>query len=181
MWWSPDPRCVLFPEEFTLSKRDWRTLKNSSWSVRSDHNFAAVLDLCAAPRVNYPGAGTWITDEMRSAYLALHAAGHAHSVEVYEQDALIAGIYGVATGSVFCGESMFGRRSNASKAALTALVIGIERMGFALLDAQICSAHLSSRGAREVSRAQFESLLSSNRQARSWCSGLWNHPWTGKS
>jgi leucyl/phenylalanyl-tRNA---protein transferase len=178
LWWSPDPRCVLFREEFKLSTRDWRALRNSGWQVYSDRQFAQVLAHCAAPRENYPDAGTWLTPEMRAAYLALFQAGSAHSVEVYEKDTLIAGIYGVVAGSVFSAESMFGMRSNASKAALAALVLALPKMGLVALDAQVCSDHLLDRGAREISRAAFQSLLHKESSAKPWQTGSWSAPWS---
>jgi len=177
LWWAPDPRCVLMPEELVLSKRDMRTLRLSGWEIRSDTQFAQVLDHCAAPRANYSGAGTWLSNEMQSAYCALHQAGIAHSVEVFDGDELIGGIYGVAVGGVFCGESMFGSRSNASKAALVALVLGLERMGFAVLDCQVHSPHLVDRGAKDIPRAQFQMLLAEFKVARVWQAGAWFEPW----
>jgi leucyl/phenylalanyl-tRNA---protein transferase len=176
LWWSPDPRCVLFPEEFVLSARDWRALRNSGWHVHSDRQFAQVLAHCAAPRANYPDAGTWLTPSMQAAYLALFEAGSAHSVEIYEEDTLIAGIYGVAIGSVFSAESMFGTRNNASKAALAALVLALPRMGMIALDAQVSSDHLLDRGAREISRDAFQSLLQ-RESAHQWQLGAWPTPW----
>ncbi len=177
LWWTPDPRCVLVLGELTLSKRDWRTLRQSGWDIRSDTQFAQVLKQCAAPRANYFGVGTWLSSEMQSAYCALHKAGVAHSVEVFDGHELIGGIYGVAVGGVFCGESMFGARSNASKAALVALVVGLQRMGFALLDCQVHSQHLETRGAKDIPRAQFQALLAEFKLERAWQSGWWNEPW----
>lgn len=177
LWWAPDPRCVLVPAELMLSKRDWRTLRASGWEVRSDTQFAQVLSQCAAPRANYFGAGTWLSVDMQDAYCALHAAGVAHSVEVFAGQELIGGIYGVAVGGVFCGESMFGARSNASKAALVALVLGLERMGFGVLDCQVRSQHLADRGAKEIPRASFQAMLAEFKVEKSWQSGVWVAPW----
>ena len=177
LWWSPDPRCVLIPAALALSKRDWRTLRASGWEVRSDTQFPKVLDQCAAPRANYFGAGTWLSHEMQDAYYTLHAAGAAHSVEVFDGQELIGGIYGVAAGGVFCGESMFGARSNASKAALVALVLGLERMGFGVLDCQVRSQHLADRGAKEIPRASFQAMLTEFKAEKSWQSGVWVEPW----
>ena len=177
LWWSPDPRCMLVPAELVLSRRDWRTLRSSGWEVRSDTQFANVLTRCAAPRANYFGAGTWLSSEMQSAYGVLNAAGVAHSVEVFDDQELIGGIYGVAVGGVFCGESMFGARSNASKAALVALVLGLERMGFAVLDCQVRSQHLEARGAKDISRSSFQSMLAQYKREQPWHSGVWVHPW----
>ena len=179
LWWSPDPRCVLMLDELALSKRDWRALRLSGWEIRSDTQFAAVLTQCAAPRANYFGAGTWLSIKMQRAYCALHNAGAAHSVEVFDGSELIGGIYGVAVGSVFCGESMFGTRSNASKAALVALVLGLARMGFAVLDCQVRSPHLIDRGAQDIPRAKFQTLLAEFRLERTWQPGQWREPWHG--
>ncbi len=177
LWWSPDPRCVLIPGEMAVSKRDCRFIRSSSWNVRSDTQFAQVLSQCAAPRANYVGAGTWLSAQMQDAYCALHAAGVAHSVEVFDGQDLIAGIYGVAVGGVFCGESMFGARSNASKGALVALVLGLERMGFAVLDCQVRSPHLVARGAKDIPRTRFQMLLTEFKLERAWHSGVWSQPW----
>lgn len=177
LWWSPDPRCVLMPAELVLSKRDMRTFRLSGWDIRSDTQFAQVLNKCAAPRANYFGAGTWLSMEMQDAYCALHEAGIAHSVEVFDNNELIGGIYGVAVGGVFCGESMFGSRNNASKAALAALALGLERMGFAVLDCQVCSPHLLDRGAKELPRAKFQELLSKFSLQQLWRPGPWLEPW----
>ena len=177
LWWSPDPRCVLVPAELALSKRDWRALRASGWEVRSDTQFAQVLKHCAAPRANYFGAGTWLSTEMQSAYCALHMAGVAHSVEIFDGQELIGGIYGVAVGGVFCGESMFGARSNASKAALVALVLGLERMGFGVLDCQVRSPHLETRGAKDIPRTRFQALLAEFKLDKSWHFGVWAEPW----
>lgn len=179
LWWSPDPRCVLMLDELALSKRDWRALRMSGWEIRSDTQFEAVLKQCAAPRANYLGAGTWLSTQMQHAYCALHAAGAAHSVEVFDGSELIGGIYGVAVGRVFCGESMFGARSNASKAALVALVLGLGRMGFAVLDCQVRSPHLVDRGAKDIPRTKFQSLLAEFRLERTWQPGQWREPWHG--
>ncbi len=178
LWWSPDPRCVLTPAELTLSKRDWRSLRASKWVVRSDTQFAQVLSQCAAPRANYFGAGTWLTAQMQNAYCALHAADVAHSVEIFDGAELIGGIYGIAVGGVFCGESMFGARSNASKAALVALMLGLERMGFGVLDCQVRSPHLLDRGAKEITRAKFLETLAEWNVEKAWDSGEWTSPWS---
>ena len=184
LWWTPDPRLVLFPEELVLTPRDARWLRNCSWTLRADTNFAQVLAGCAQPRAAQDG--TWLGHAMQHAYQQLHELGYAHSVEVYEGKELIAGIYGLALGQVFFGESMFGTRSNASKTALFALATGLRELGFALLDCQVRSEHLVSRGAREISRADFELLLMQNVAATPLASatktkleqpGLWNQAW----
>ena len=153
LWWSPDPRMVIATAAPHVPRRLRRWLKTCDWTIRTDHAFAEVMRACAEPRQE--GDGTWITDVMLEAYCHLHAEGHAHSLEVYEGDALVGGIYGIAIGRMFFGESMFSRRSSASKVALLCLCHGLAAQGFLLLDAQVCSAHLETLGAQSMSRAEF--------------------------
>ena len=157
LWWSPDPRAVLFPEEFHCSRSLARTLRRGHFSLSLDRDFAAVIDGCAAPRRGSPG--TWITSEMRSAYLKLHALGAAHSVEVWQAGALAGGLYGVRLGGVFFGESMFSRVRDASKAALAHLVAVCRSNALAVIDCQLPSQHLTSLGSRTIPRSQFQALL----------------------
>ena len=157
LWWSPDPRAVLFPEEFHCSRSLGRTLDSGRFAVSCDRDFAAVVDGCAAPRAASPG--TWITSEMRAAYLRLHELRCAHSIEVWCSGALAGGLYGVRLGGVFFGESMFSRERDASKVALAQLVAMCRRNGVAVIDCQLPSQHLSSLGARAIPRRQFQSLL----------------------
>ena len=154
LWWSPDPRMVFRTDGVRLSTRFRRGLRRSDWQVRADTAFARVLDRCArAPR---PGQrGTWITPEMREAYLVLHASGHAHSVEVFDADRLVGGIYGVAIGRMFFGESMFSDASGGSKVALAALAHRLHAWGWPLIDAQVENPHLLGLGAESVPRARF--------------------------
>jgi leucyl/phenylalanyl-tRNA---protein transferase len=168
LWWSPNPRFVLYLDQFYLSKRDWRALKSAGFEVRIDSCFSKVMQQCAAPRSNYPGDGTWIDQAMLAAYQNLHEVGDAHSVEIFHDNQLVGGIYGVASGGVFCGESMFGKRSNASKAALAALVLQLKRCGFVLIDCQVHSEHLADRGAVEIPRDRFVRILQSERERRVW-------------
>jgi leucyl/phenylalanyl-tRNA--protein transferase len=153
LWWSPDPRMVLWLGEFHLSRSLRRLLNSGRFRVTLDTAFRAVMDGCAEPRDD--DTGTWISDEMLSAYLRLAASGHAHSVEVWDQDALVGGLYGVALGRMFYGESMFSRRANASKVALATLVSQLQRWEFELIDCQMSTPHLASLGAREIPRAEF--------------------------
>ena len=154
LWWSPDPRMVFRTGEVRLSTRFRRTLRRSPWTVHADGDFAAVIDACrTAPR---PGQdGTWITPEMRAAYVALHRLGHAHSVEVRDGDRLVGGIYGVAIGRMFFGESMFSGESGGSKAALAGLARWLHAGGFPMIDAQVENPHLRRLGARRMPRAAF--------------------------
>jgi leucyl/phenylalanyl-tRNA---protein transferase len=157
LWWSPDPRAVLFPEEFHCSKSLARTLSRGHFSLSCDRDFAGVIDGCAAPRAASPG--TWITSEMRAAYLELHQLQRAHSIEVWHGGRLAGGLYGVRLGGVFFGESMFSHERDASKAALAELVTRSMRSGIAVIDCQLPSRHLASLGARSIPRGQFQSLL----------------------
>ena len=153
LWWSPDPRCVFHTDRMHVPRRLARSLRTSTWTVVADRDFAAVIDACAAPR---PGShGTWIVREMREAYLALHDAGHAHSIEVFDGAERIGGLYGVALGRMFFAESMYSARSGGSKAALLGLAHRLREWGWPLLDAQVPSAHLFTLGAQEMPRAAF--------------------------
>lgn len=157
LWWSPDPRMVLFPEEFKPSRSLRKTLRRRIYEPRLDTSFARVMQACAEPR---PGQqGTWITAEMRRAYLALHELGHAHSVESWQGDQMVGGLYGVAIGRVFYGESMFARAPDASKVALAYLCRYLECSSFAVIDCQMVTSHLASLGARPIPRSRFTAGL----------------------
>ncbi len=157
LWWSPDPREVLFPKEFHCSRSLTRSLQRRGFAYGFDLDFKAVIEACAAPRPHSPG--TWITAEMQSAYCELHRCGMAHSIEVRRAGELVGGLYGVRMGRVFCGESMFSRETDASKAAIHALVGQCLADGTALIDCQVPSAHLRTLGSRPISRAQFLAYL----------------------
>jgi leucyl/phenylalanyl-tRNA---protein transferase len=153
LWWSPDPRCVFRTDTLRPNRSLRRSLANADWNVTLNRAFGAVMEACAAPR---PGqAGTWISPAMIDAYRALHAMGHAHSVEVWDGEHLIGGIYGVAIGHLFCGESMFSAVSGGSKMALCALATLLREWDFPLLDAQVSNPHLLSLGAIELPRHDF--------------------------
>ena len=152
LWWSPDPRMVLFLGEFHVSRSLRRRVRSGVYTVTADAAFEAVMAGCADRRRD---GGTWITAEMFDAYGQLHRLGHAHSVEVWAGDDLVGGLYGVAVGRMFFGESMFARRTDASKVALAHLARQIERWGFEVIDCQMATSHLSSLGAREVPRTEF--------------------------
>jgi leucyl/phenylalanyl-tRNA--protein transferase len=153
LWWSPDPRMVLFPTEFKLSRTLRKTLRNGNYEVRTDTAFEQVMRACAAPRNGQ--AGTWILEEMIAAYCELHRMGYAHSVETWMDGELVGGLYGMAIGSMFYGESMFSRRTDASKIALAHLARQLERYGFGMIDCQMNTPHLASLGAREIPRDEF--------------------------
>lgn len=153
LWWSPDPRMVLFPAELKRSRSLLKTLRNTRYEVRLDTQFARVMAECAAPR--QAQSGTWISGEMQAAYTRLHKLGHAHSVEVWIDGDLAGGLYGVALGRIFYGESMFAKRRDASKIALVHLCRHLEQNGFAMIDCQMKTAHLATLGAREIPRSEF--------------------------
>jgi leucyl/phenylalanyl-tRNA---protein transferase len=153
LWWSPDPRMILRPPALHVSASLRKRLRRRDYEVRADTSFAAVIQGCAAPRPEQPG--TWITRRMIAAYVKLHEAGHAHSIETWIDGALAGGLYGVAIGRAFFGESMFATRSDASKIAFVHLVRQLERWGFGLIDCQMKTTHLGSLGAEEIPRRAF--------------------------
>lgn len=154
LWWSPDPRLVLYPDELKISRSLRKVIKRNLFHITFDRSFDSVIHGCAAAKRSY-GEGTWITDEMKAAYIALHDAGYARSVEAWQADELVGGLYGVAIGKVFFGESMFSRVSNASKVAFVSLVKTLRENHFTLIDCQVRTDHLMRFGAREVSRKVF--------------------------
>ena len=153
LWWSPDPRTVLFPHELKLSRSLRKTLRKSLYQVRADTAFEQVMEGCSQPRPNQ--SGTWITENMKQAYCTLHTLGVAHSVETWHDGQLVGGLYGIALGRMFYGESMFSRMSDASKTALAALVHQLDAWGFGLIDCQMHTPLLASFGAREIPRSEF--------------------------
>ena len=174
LWWSPDPRMVFATDRVHVSARLRRWLHSCAWTIRADTAFADVIRECAAPRATQ--RGTWITPSMLAAYQCLYALGHAHSIEVYAADCLVGGIYGVAVGQMFFGESMFSAATNGSKVALIALCRMLREWEFPLLDAQVTSEHLRSLGAFEMSRATFLDEVA--RLCAKTCPvGPWNRHW----
>ncbi|MFI3187444.1 MAG: leucyl/phenylalanyl-tRNA--protein transferase [Methylococcaceae bacterium] len=157
LWWSPDPRLVLFPDKLIISRSLSKTLRKNIFSVTFDQAFNDVIAACADPRKD--AAGTWITTEINSAYKQLHQAGFAHSVEAWSGDQLVGGLYGVALGQVFFGESMFHTQTDASKVAFVTLVERLKLWGYRLVDCQVHSRHLESLGAEEIGRDYFIKLL----------------------
>jgi leucyl/phenylalanyl-tRNA--protein transferase len=158
LWWSPDPRMVLFPEEFRISPSLAKTLRNARYDVRLDTAFGDVVHACAtAPRDGQPG--TWITREMQDAYGELHRLGYAHSVETWIDGRLVGGLYGIAIGGAFYGESMFSNLRDTSKIALAHLCTHLKRRGFGIIDCQMETRHLASLGARAISRRDFAARL----------------------
>lgn len=174
LWWSPDPRMVLFPNEFKVSRSLAKVLRNTPYEVRTDTAFEQVMRSCAAPRTNHQGGhhGTWIDEGMIAAYCALHQMGYAHSVEVWMNGQMVGGVYGVGIGLMFYGESMFSLVSNASKIALAHLARQFERWQISpspldtpgiprtcMIDCQMYTPHLASLGAREIPRTEFIARL----------------------
>lgn len=153
LWWCPDPRAVLFPEEFKTSRSLAKTIRNKGFETKFDSAFRDVIYACGSSQVR-PG-GTWLSPEMQTAYVSLHALGYAHCVETWHQGRLVGGLYGVAVGRVFFGESMFSVERDASKIALSRLCEELVRRGFHMIDCQMATAHLLSLGAQLIPRAQF--------------------------
>ncbi len=168
LWWSPDPRAVLIPSELRISRSLRRTLNRDHLTVTVDQAFAAVIANCAESRAS---TGTWITPEMREAYLELYELGHAHSVETWQGTKLVGGLYGVNIGRAFAGESMFSAVTDASKVALVRLARHCEALGVALIDCQLPTAHLASLGSRSLPRTEFLGRLA---DLQSQCA---NKPW----
>ena len=163
IWWSPNPRMVLFPEELHVGRSLQKELKRGAFHVRMDTNFAEVIKRCSSKK--RPGQrGTWITSDMNKAYVALHELGFAHSIEAYQNDTLIGGLYGVSLGAAFFGESMFTDSPDASKVAFVTAVQAMISWGFDLIDCQVHTEHLERFGAREIPREDFLARLATSLQ-----------------
>ncbi len=171
LWWSPDPRMVLFPQELKISRSLRKTLKRGNYEIRADSVFKQVMEACAAPRGEH--TGTWIHAEMIAAYGRLYEMGMAHSMETWIEGELVGGLYGVGQGKMFFGESMFSRVSDASKIAFVHLVAQLQRWGFEMIDCQMKTEHLASLGAREISRNEFrqklKELVHYPERGKKWC------------
>jgi leucyl/phenylalanyl-tRNA--protein transferase len=171
LWWSPDPRFVLFPPELRVSRSMRQFLGKQSLRITFDEDFRGVIHACQRPR---PGQdGTWITEAMLEAYSVLHEMGYAHSVEVWHEETLAGGLYGISLGRSFFGESMFSTTANASKAALISLCVRLREHAFDLIDCQVASAHLGSLGARPIARREFCALLKASLR-RETLRGSWS-------
>lgn len=160
LWWSPNPRCVLFPDQIHISRSMRKHINKSSFSVTFDTAFEEVIRACASTRET--STGTWISEEMQQAYIELHQQGHAHSVEVREGQTLIGGLYGLGIGKLFFGESMFSLQKNASKVAFIALCKQLERWEYSLIDCQVHNNHLESLGATNIPRDEFIDYIRHN-------------------
>ncbi len=177
LWWSPDPRAVIFPDQIRISRSLKKTLRVKPWEIRINTMFKEVVEHCAAPRRDQIGdnLGTWITQEMKMAYLALHHSGYAHSLEVWLDGKLVGGLYGVLVGGIFCGESMFSLERDASKIALVQLALLIKNSvedGF--IDCQIANNHLLSMGAVTIPRKEFITQLRSLRDEPTFWPDQWS-------
>jgi len=157
MWWSPDPRCVLFPDEFKISRSLKKSLRKDNYIVTFDQAFSDVVKSCAEPRLTSPG--TWITQSIIKNYQLLHESGHAHSVECWHGETMVGGLYGIAIGKIFFGESMFSSTADASKICLAHLVHLVKKLGYELIDCQVTSDHLKSLGAITIPRNDFSNIL----------------------
>lgn len=157
LWWSPNPRLVLFPDKLIVSRSLKKTLRKQPFEIYYDRTFEQVVTACATPR--HEDGGTWITEEMKQAYQKLHTQGIAHCFEAWQDGELVGGLYGIAIGQVFFGESMFHTRTDASKAVFVELVQQLVNWGYRLIDCQVSSNHLLSFGAEEIPRTEFQSLL----------------------
>ena len=171
LWWSPQPRAVLFPNKLHISRSLRKQLRKQPYRVVADTHFSRVLDECAAISPKRPG--TWITDDMRRAYLTMHQLGWAHSIEVYLDDELMGGLYGLALGRVFFGESMFSLGPSGSKIALVALCAELLSRDFAVIDCQVGNDYLFSMGAELLPRAQFKTLLQQHATPKESQCGNW--------
>lgn len=158
LWWSPDPRMVLFPDRLKVSKSMRTVLRKKQFEVTFNKAFDQVVEACAKVK-RFGQNGTWITPGLMEVYSTLHTQGHAHSVEVWEEGSLVGGLYGIDLGTVFCGESMFSKSSNASKVALIYLVKELKKNKYELIDCQVPTQHLASMGAEPISRTEFLTFL----------------------
>ena len=159
LWWSPDPRMVLFPEQVKISKSMRAVLRKKQFEVTFNKAFDSVVEACAKVK-RFGQNGTWITPGLMEVYSTLHTQGHAHSVEVWEEGVLVGGLYGIDLGTVFCGESMFSKANNASKVALISLAKELKKNKYKLIDCQVPTQHLASMGAESIPRAEFLTYLS---------------------
>jgi len=173
LWWSPNPRMVLFPENIHISKSMKRKLNQNCFSFTMDNHFRDVVYTCGSISRKHED-GTWITSEMEEAYTHLHDLGWGHSLEVWEDNELVGGLYGLSIGSVFFGESMFSRKTDASKAAFIVLAQSLGKLGFSMIDCQLYTPHLESLGAEKIDRKEYLRLLDDGLKAKTH-RGNWNN------
>jgi len=158
IWYSPNPRMVLFPDQLKISKSMKKLIRKGEFDITFNQNFSEVIAQCKSIPRNDQG-GTWITDEMQQAYINLHKNGYARSVEVWKDDELVGGLYGIDLGTVFCGESMFSKVSNTSKLAFIYLIDKLKKENYRIIDCQVYNKHLASLGAKEITREAFLTFL----------------------
>ena len=172
LWWSPEPRAILYPDDIKISRSLKKTLRKKLFHVTADQAFSEVIKGCAGPRIQSPGGGTWITDEMMSTYTQLHQMGYGHSIEVWHDEKLVGGLYGLALGSAFFGESMYSHAPDASKIALVHLAQIANSHGIDFIDCQLPTKHLSRMGAIDISRKAYlailENALKENDRTEHW-------------
>ncbi|MDH5231186.1 MAG: leucyl/phenylalanyl-tRNA--protein transferase [Gammaproteobacteria bacterium] len=177
LWWSPNPRLVLFPEHLKISRSLKKTMRKQPFRLSFDEQFLSVIQACSAPRLKQHG--TWISDEIKLAYFSLFQSGFAHSIEVWEKNELVGGLYGVSIGRIFFGESMFSKKTDASKIAFVFLVKNLQAWGYKLIDCQVRTEHLLSLGAEEIERETFETLLKQwthvSPDKTAWKDIFWNY------
>lgn len=159
LWWSPEPRAILYPDEIKISRSLKKTLRHNNFSITADTAFSEVVKACAGPRAQSPTGGTWITTEMMDTYNRLHQLGYGHSIEVWNEEKLVGGLYGLSLGSAFFGESMFSYQSDASKLALVYLAKFSKSRGIDFIDCQLPTGHLASMGAVNISRKEYLRIL----------------------
>jgi leucyl/phenylalanyl-tRNA--protein transferase len=159
LWWSPEPRAILYPDDIKISRSLKKTLRHNSFSFTADTAFSEVIKACAGPRAHSPSGGTWITDEMMSTYNRLHQLGYGHSIEVWNDEKLVGGLYGLSLGSAFFGESMFSHQTDASKLALVYLAEFSKSYGIDFIDCQLPTDHLASMGAVNITRKEYLKML----------------------
>jgi leucyl/phenylalanyl-tRNA--protein transferase len=159
LWWSPEPRAVIYPDSIKISRSLRKSLRNKHFHITADQAFTDVIKACAGPRIQSPGGGTWITDEMMATYTHLHQLGYGHSVEVWQDEKLVGGLYGLALGSAFFGESMYSHAPDASKIALVHLAKYASMNGIDFIDCQLPTEHLSRMGAIDISRKKYLAIL----------------------
>lgn len=174
IWWSPDPRFVLFPEDLRVSKSMRPYFNQKKFEVTMDTDFLAIIDACAKAKREGQSGGTWITEEMKTAYLNLHQEGYAHSIEVRKNGEIVGGLYGIALGKCFFGESMFAKESNASKFGFITLTRRLQELGFWMIDCQQPTRHLASLGALNIPRTDFLKILKRN-EAEKTLRGNWQN------
>lgn len=162
-WWSPNPRAVLYPKKIRISRSLRKTIRNKGYTISFDQDFSSIIQSCAAPRMG--SSGTWITNEMYLAYIRLFELGMAHSIEVWNANKeLVGGLYGVVTGGIFSGESMFSKETNTSKIAFVALAWHMQNWGYSLIDCQIENPHLMSMGTENITRKEYLTLLQTTKE-----------------